>query len=93
MCLARPTPLQSEPHGEEHLADEGVLGREVVDDHPIAHAESLGQATEGELTQPVLERSLEGPLEDLLARVLGAHGGERRGDYDGRPTIVGGSGG
>jgi hypothetical protein len=65
--------LEAEADGTEHLADQVVLGREVVDDHPVAHPEPLRQAAERQPAQPLGHRRLECGAEELLLRVLVAH--------------------
>ena len=62
--------LELEPHGHQDLADQVVLGREVVDDDPVADAQALGDAAEGELAQSVVERRRQRALEDLVLGVL-----------------------
>jgi hypothetical protein len=65
--------LQFGAHREQHFADEIVLGREVVDDDPIADPEPLRDPPSGELAQPVGERRGERALENLGLAVLVAH--------------------
>ena len=65
--------LELGPHGVQHLADQVVLRREVVHDDPVADAEPLGDAAEGELAQPVVERRRQCAVEDLRLGVLVAH--------------------
>ena len=60
-------------HCEQHLADQVVLRGEVIDDDPIADAEPFGDASEGELTEPVVERGRQRSVEYLRLGVLVAH--------------------
>ena len=65
--------LQLGAHRSEHLTDQVVLRGEVVDDDPVADAEPLGEPSERELTQSVVERSGQRSLEDLGFGVLVTH--------------------
>ena len=65
--------LEPGSEGQEDIAHQVVLGREVVHDDPVADAEPLGDPAVGELAQPVGEGGGDGALEDLLARVLVTH--------------------
>ncbi len=65
--------LELGAHGVQHLADQVVLRGEVVDDDPIADAEPFGDASEGELAQPVVERGGQRPVEDVGLGVLVTH--------------------
>ncbi len=67
--------LELQPHGEDDLADEVVLGGEVVDDDAIADAEPVGDPAEGQPAEAVVEGDGQGAVEDLLFGVLVAHGG------------------
>ena len=63
----------SSSHGEDHLADQIVLRREVVDDDAIADSETLGHAPEGELAQAIVECGGQRPVEDLGLGVFVPH--------------------
>ena len=67
--------LQLQPHGHDDLADEVVLGGEVVDDNAVTDAEALGEAPERELAEAVVERGAEGAIENVGFRVFVPHEG------------------
>ena len=52
-----------------HPGDEGVLGAEVVQQHPVARAEGGGERTEAEADEPVLEGVVGRLLDELRATV------------------------
>ena len=73
--------LQLETHRQDHLADEILLAREVVHDGAVADAEPLRQPTEGQLTEPVVERCSERAIEHLRLRMPRTHALDCSGHY------------
>ena len=65
--------LQLDADANEDLTDEVLLGREVVDDDPVADPELLGDSAVGELAQPVVERDGQGTAQNLFLGVPVAH--------------------
>ena len=65
--------LELGSHRDEDLADEVFLRGEVVDDDPVADAEPLGNASERELAQPVVEGRGQRAVEDVGLGVLVTH--------------------
>ena len=66
--------LQLHAHRYDHLADEVVLAGEVVHDDAVADSQPLREPAEGELAEPVVERSSERAIQDIGSGVLRTHG-------------------
>jgi len=67
--------LELDAHRQDDLADQLILGREVVHDDAITDPEALGQSTERELTGPVLEGGRNCSFENLCLGVFVTHSG------------------
>ena len=65
--------LEPQPHCSEDLTDQIVLRREVVDDHSVAHAQTLCESPEGELAESLVEHRDQRAVEDLFLGVPVPH--------------------